>query len=311
MRRARTPYLIALAGLALAGCGKSGPGRLSEIARPAAPEPEPDPLVEAAFAGHPLITLDPSVPERGSVKAGRHWIYYVRGGAMTTVRSRSRDMVGDLVKQSGGVAGLNGTFFSDARVAGRGNKMIGPLLTPAEFAPTDPFDAPRCVGRPLVVLGPKEIAIVPYAEWMGHSPEAVRRLVPEATDAFLAGGWLVHGGIAATKEEISALCVADAQDFRRRAFMGVDNEGRIVLGASDYSVDSARLAKALEEIPLREAVLLDSGFSTSLVWKGKVLVSGHSRKSMPSRPVPHALVVLPGPTTAVAGTPAGNVEGSS
>jgi hypothetical protein len=232
---------------------------------------------------------------------------------MTTVRSPSRDMVSDLIRNVGGVAGLNGTFFSDARVAGRGNKMIGPLLTgvDSQFAPTDPFDAPRCVGRPMVVLSASGVAIVPYALWMGDSADALRRLVPGATDGFLAGGWLVHNGVAATKEEISALCVADAMDFRRRAFMGVDDEGRIVLGASDYSVDSARLANALEDLHLREAVLLDSGFSTSLVWKDRILVSGHSRKSMPSRPVPHALVILPAPASAVAGTDAVSPENPS
>jgi hypothetical protein len=302
--------MLVVAGLTLAGCGSSVTEKVSAIVDPA---PPPDAEAELAFLDHPLMPLHASAPERGSLKAGRHWIYYVRGGTMTTVRSRSRDMVSDLIKEAGGMAGLNGTFFSDARVAGRGNKMIGPLLTgtDADFAPTDPFDAPRCVGRPMVVLGPTGIAIVPYALWMGDSADALRRLVPDARDAFLAGGWLVHNGVAASKEEIAALCVSDALDFRRRAFMGVDNEGRIVLGASDYSVDSARLAKALEDLHLREAVLLDSGFSTSLVWKDKILVSGHSRKSMPSRPVPHALVILPGPTAAVAGADAPSSENPS
>jgi hypothetical protein len=56
-------------------------------------------------------------------------------------------------------------------------------------------------------------------------------------------------------------------------------------------------------IGIREAVLLDSGFSTSLVWKDEILVSGHSRPDMPSRPVPHALVIMP-PAGAVAATSA-------
>jgi hypothetical protein len=303
LRRLTFPLIAAAAALLVAGCGRGGPGTPNAQTQAAAPERDAE--AQAAFVDHPLMPLHAAAPERGSLKVGRHWIYYVRGGTMTTVRSPSRDMVSDLIKNVGGVAGLNGTFFSDARVAGRGNKMIGPLLTgaDAQFAPTDPFDAPRCVGRPMVVLGASTAAIVPYALWMGDSAEALRRLVPDATDGFLAGGWLVHNGVAATKEEIAALCVADAMDFRRRAFMGVDDEGRIVLGASDYSVDSARLARALEDLHLQEAVLLDSGFSTSLVWKDKILVSGHSRKSMPSRPVPHALVILPGPASAVAGAP--------
>ena len=203
-------------------------------------------------------------------------------------------------------------FFSDARVAGRGNKLIGPVLTAddGEYAPMDPSDAPRCGGRPLVIIGPTELAIVPYEDWMGDTPDALRRLVPDARDAFLAGGWLVHNGVPATREEIETLCVKDAQDFRRRAFMGVDGQGRIVLGASDFSVDSARLAESLTEIDIREAVLLDSGFSTSLVWKDEILVSGHSRRDMPSRPVPHALIILPPEVNTFAAAPDAPEEAS-
>ena len=43
---------------------------------------------------------------------------------------------------------------------------------------------------------------------------------------------------------------------------------------------------------LKEAVLLDSGFSTSLVLGKEVLASGHSTAGEPSRPVPHAIVLM-------------------
>jgi hypothetical protein len=36
---------------------------------------------------------------------------------------------------------------------------------------------------------------------------------------------------------------------------------------------------------------LDSGFSTSLVDGDKVLVTGHTSPGIPSRPVPHAIVL--------------------
>jgi hypothetical protein len=285
---------VILAAIALAGCTQRGTAPVAQVPASAPARPTLDPEAQAALADSPEIALNPSEPESGSLRVRRRWLYYVRGGAITTVRSASRNMVSDLIQQAGGVAGLNGAFFSDARVAGRGNKMIGPLLTGvgAEFAPVDPSDAPRCVGRPLVVIGPRAIAFAPYALWMGDSEASIRRLMPDATDAFLAGGWLVHNGIPQTEEEIRARCVADAQDYRRRAFMGVDDRGRLILGATDYSIDSARLAKSLEPLHIREAVLLDCGFSTSLVWQGRILVSGHSRKSMPSRPVPHALVIM-------------------
>ena len=39
-----------------------------------------------------------------------------------------------------------------------------------------------------------------------------------------------------------------------------------------------------------EAVLLDSGFSTSLVLDKYLLASGHSNADHASRPVPHAII---------------------
>ncbi|HEY3413012.1 MAG TPA: phosphodiester glycosidase family protein [Armatimonadota bacterium] len=286
----------AAVAVTLCGCHREKPA-----ARPApgvTPGPvataTTDPEVLAALQDHPIIKLAVSPAESGSIPVRRKRLYYVRGGTLTTVRSASRDMVSDMITRVGGVGGLNGTFFSDARVAGRGNKMIGPLLTGAshEYAPVDPSDAPRCVGRPLVILDGAQIAIVPYAMWMGDSEDALRRVLPGVTDAFLAGGWLVHNGEPETEESIRANCVADAMDFRRRAFVGIDTADRIVLGATDYSIDSRRLATALKKLDIREAVLLDSGFSTSLVWRDRILVSGHSRRDMPSRPVPHALIVI-------------------
>lgn len=292
--------LFSAAAITMCGCHHRSPEAIPPLGPravgPMAPTPT-DPDVLAAMLDHPAIALPFTRPESGSLPVHHKRVYYVRGGTLTTVRSKSRDMVSDLIRQfaqSGAIGGLNGTFFSDARVAGRGNKMIGPLLTAAdhEYAPVDPVDAPRCVGRPLVILDGRQIAIVPYALWMGDSEEALRRILPAATDAFLAGGWLVHNGIPQSEGDIRANCVHDAMDFRRRAFIGVDKKSRIVLGASDYSIDSAHLARTLTKLDMVEAVLLDSGFSTSLVWKDHILVSGHSRKSMPSRPVPHALVVL-------------------
>jgi hypothetical protein len=49
---------------------------------------------------------------------------------------------------------------------------------------------------------------------------------------------------------------------------------------------------------VQEAWLMDSGFSTSLIWQNHVLVSGHFHKEVPSRPVPHALFLFgqPSPT---------------
>lgn len=64
-----------------------------------------------------------------------------------------------------------------------------------------------------------------------------------------------------------------------------------VAACAGESVSSERFAQALATAGLQEAVLLDSGFSTSLVFDGKIKVSGHSRADHPSRPVPHAIVI--------------------
>jgi hypothetical protein len=79
--------------------------------------------------------------------------------------------------------------------------------------------------------------------------------------------------------------------LRRRAALGVDSKGRFLLAATDYSVDSVHLAASLAKLDVREAVLLDGGFSTAVVWKGIALVNGHSTKGMPSRTVPHTLAI--------------------
>lgn len=69
-------------------------------------------------------------------------------------------------------------------------------------------------------------------------------------------------------------------------------DGRLALGATTYVATSAELARALSAEGVQEAVLLDSGFSTSLVYGRKILVTGHTSPGIPSRPVPHALILF-------------------
>lgn len=96
----------------------------------------------------------------------------------------------------------------------------------------------------------------------------------------------------------------DIQDPRKRAFMGIMSDGAFVAGASLESVSSANLSKALALAGVTEAVLLDSGFSTSLVYGESIKAFGHSTATNPSRPVPHAVVILGAldPETSALGT---------
>ena len=55
-------------------------------------------------------------------------------------------------------------------------------------------------------------------------------------------------------------------------------------------VTTMRMAEAAVAAGAKEAVLLDSGFSTSVVYNGKIIVTGHTARDVTSRPVPHAIV---------------------
>jgi hypothetical protein len=67
-------------------------------------------------------------------------------------------------------------------------------------------------------------------------------------------------------------------------------DGSPVAACSKDSVPTSVFAKMLAEAGVQEAILLDSGFSTSLVYGEKIMASGHSTPTTPSRPVPHAII---------------------
>ena len=218
----------------------------------------------------------------------------IEGGTAGTRRSPVRVGVRDIVNEFGAAAGLNGTFFADATLSGTDNKLIGPSLCGNEQQATlGPFDKrPQLTGRPLVLMAANRTRIVPYDPATMDSDSALRAALPGVTDAFVGGVWLVHNGTAVTDEQMAAYNVKDANDPRRRAFFAIMPDGRPVLGATDCSTPSLDLAAALQSAGVREAVLLDSGFSTSLVYGDQILVSGHSTRRIPSRPIPHALVLF-------------------
>lgn len=220
----------------------------------------------------------------------------VQGGVVGTRRAAARAGVEDMVRAAGAQAGLNGTFFSDARLRGTDSVLIGPALYGGPHGPE--FQASRTVntlalaGRPLVLLTPTRTRILPYKPLAMNTRPAMDASLPGLTDAFLGGVWLVHNGIAADRAQIDAFHIRDAEDPRRRAFFCLMPDGRPCLGATTYVAPSADLARALQAAGMREAVLLDSGFSTSLVYGRDILVTGHTSPGLPSRPVPHALVLF-------------------
>ncbi|HEY3332786.1 MAG TPA: phosphodiester glycosidase family protein [Capsulimonadaceae bacterium] len=224
----------------------------------------------------------------------------IAGGVAGSRRSATRHGVGDFVKEAGATAGLNGTFFANASLNGTDNMLIGPSLCGDEAqVVTGPFDKrPALRGRPLVMMSPMRTKIVSYDPEGMDDDVALRYAMPEVSDAFLGGVWLVHDGAAADDDRIATFHVKDCNDFRRRAFFAIMPDGRPALGATNCSVSSRQLARALADSDIREAVLLDSGFSTSLVFGENVLVSGHSTPTVPSRPVPQAVLLFGNAATA-------------
>lgn len=218
----------------------------------------------------------------------------IEGGVASSRRDVRRLGVIDFVSRSGAQAGLNGAFFANASLNGTDNILIGPSVCGDEpHAVLSPWDKrPALIGRPLVLLSPGRIRINPYDPNTMDSDAALRDLLPGLTDSFLGGVWLVHNCVASDQDKIDSFHLKGANDPRRRAFFAVTTDGRPVLGATTYVATSAQLARALAGIGLQEAVLLDSGFSTSLVDGDKILVTGHTSPGIPSRPVPHALILF-------------------
>ena len=226
----------------------------------------------------------------------------IEGGVPQTRRVAFRKGVEEMVQSAGAQAGLNGTFFADATVAGTDNTLIGPSLCGNESeAVFNPQDRTRLLtGRPLVLLSKTQTRFIPYNPATMKTQDALESWLPGLTDAFLGGVWLVHNGQAADRTEIDTFHVHDAEDPRRRAFFCLLPDGRPALGATTYVTPSSHLAEALQSAGVREAVLLDSGFSTSLVYGRKILVTGHTSPGIPSRPVPHALVLFGKPAALIA-----------
>ena len=257
--------------------------------------------VPAAVVDVPLQTgaaVRLRVQEFDGVKLG-----VVTGGKPQTLRAtENRQSVGEFVAQVEGVAGMNGTFFADAALRGTNNVLIGPSKAgnDPEFMP-EAFAAhlPKLRNRPLVLMNGNRLVLLPFQpDWMNNDA-AMKAVMPDYTDAFLAGAWIVHNGEPRTREQMQFAAATDFNDPRRRACFGITGNGEIALLGSLEVITTETLAKAAAAAGLVEAVLVDSGFSTSIVFDNKIIVTGHTAENLPSRPVPHGIVL-----TGTAETPA-------
>ncbi len=227
----------------------------------------------------------------GSVK-----LTLIKGGKPKSILADGRQTVSEFIAaEPGAVAGINGSFFSLAAIASTDNRMVGPCLpeNTGLFLP-DPEDTrlKRLNNRPAVFWDDKSIGFSPFQPNSMNAIEPFQQAMPGMKSLFVGGVWMVHNGIALTREQQSMYGAKDIQDYRRRAFMGIDAAGVFVCGASMGSYRTDQVAEAAALAGVQEAVLLDSGFSTSLVFGEDIIASGHSSASNPSRPVPHAIVLL-------------------
>ena len=110
------------------------------------------------------------------------------------------------------------------------------------------------------------------------------------TDAFVASAWLVKSGQPQPTSSFGKLYGFDAK--RRRAFWGINQAGRPTIGVAPKNVDAVSLGAALAKAGLRDAIMLDSGDSASLAYKGELLVN------YTPRPVPHVVALVPPGTNA-------------
>ncbi len=220
----------------------------------------------------------------------------VAGGTPKSILSEGRQTVTEfMATEPEAAAGINGGFFSMAAIASTDNKMVGPCYpgnVRSFFDDPEPVRLQKLINRPVVFWDGSQIGIAPFQPASMNVIDPYLQLMPKLTDLFLAGVWMVHDGVALTRDQMQTYGAKDISDYRRRAFFGIDNQGRVVGGASMGSYRTDQVAAAVAEAGVKEAVLLDSGFSTSLVFGDAIIASGHSSAANPSRPVPHAIVFL-------------------
>ncbi len=208
----------------------------------------------------------------------------VQGGRPGTVHADTRYQLVDILARTNAQAGVDGGFFSLEYLDS--NVMIGPVLSQATqvFVPGNPSENPLLNGRPLALIGPTEVKFVPFDADKHNTLSGLQAEMPYLTDAFVGAAWLVKDGKAQPPEAFGNLFDFDAE--RHRAFWGINRAGQPMIGVSKDRVDSVTLGELLQKVGFRDAIMLDSGASTSLAYGQESLVDYEPR------PVPHMVALL-------------------
>jgi peptidoglycan/xylan/chitin deacetylase (PgdA/CDA1 family) len=270
--------------LSLGRFGQSGIAAVSEQAWGG----EPVPVANEGFNFNTVIT-------HREVKVKDTSLILISGGIPRTIHAPTRSQVPEIIAGTGAEAAVDGGFFSLKYLDS--NTMIGPVLSPnGGFIAGYEGELDKLADRPLVLITPRSVLFVPFDPDSHNTLEGIQSLAADAvTDAFVAAAWLVRDGEAQPREAFGSLFDFDA--VRHRAFWGINVAGQPVIGVTKDPIDSVSLGEMLQQLGFRDAVMLDSGASTSLAYRGESLVG-----YIP-RPVPHVVALFPAPNPVALGVP--------
>ncbi|WP_239112356.1 polysaccharide deacetylase family protein [Halomicronema sp. CCY15110] len=208
----------------------------------------------------------------------------ITGGRPGTVHADSRYQLPEILARTNATAAVDGAFFNLRYLDS--NVMIGPVLSQATqtFVPGNPSENPLLDSRPLALISADEVKFVPFEAAKHNTLRGIQSEMSDVTDAFVGAAWLVRDGEPQPASSFGTLFDYDA--LRHRAFWGINNAGQPVIGVTKDRIDSVGLGALLHQLGLRDAMMVDSGASTSLTYKGESLV-----EYVP-RPVPHMIALL-------------------
>ncbi|MGD1703892.1 polysaccharide deacetylase family protein [Dapis sp. BLCC M229] len=213
----------------------------------------------------------------------------ISGGKPITIHADSRYQVKDIVTKNQAIAGVDGVFFSLEKLDS--NKVIGPIFSQntKKFVPGDSYDNNKLKNRPLVLISENKVDFIPFNSERHNTIKGLQKEMPNLTDAFVGAAFLVRNSQPQPPETFGELFKFN--EPRHRAFWGIHRSGQPMIGVSYKRVGSVKLGQLLAQVGFREAVMLDSGASTSLVYQGKSLVR------YTPRPVPHIVALVPPKST--------------
>lgn len=187
----------------------------------------------------------------------------ISGGKPITIHAKSRYQVQEIIAGTEALAAVDGGFFSLKYLDS--NVMIGPVLSQnvGKFIPGNNSENRKLTKRPLVLISPQAVKFIPFVPTKHNTLAGVQADMPNVTDAFVAAAWLVKDNQPQSAETFANLYTYEVA--RHRAFWGINQAGQPTIGVSKEPIDSVALGEALVKAGFRDAVMLDSGASTS-VW---------------------------------------------